>query len=404
MTLETVIEDAEPSNSPLRSAVVGVLVHNEESTIEKSLQAVLSERDGHESVRSVLVVASGCTDLTEEIVRRIATVDMRVRLIVEPERSGKAAAINLLLRECSDPIIVLVGGDVVFTPGSLIRLLEPLRDPAVGMTGARPIPTNARTGIVGNAVNLLWDIHHELSLTQPKLGEAVAFRRVFQTIDSETLVDEATIEDAILSLGLQLQYVPGAVVRNHGPETLREFIAQRTRIYSGHLALASRTGYRVSSMGIRAALLAAWSLLRRGRPPHYMLTTMALEAAARSSARFARATRRSQDNGIWHPLASSKRVVANGHVLRSHHESLQTLQLRPLDSDRTRHWNWAPTSQMKRLVRVDDRVTVERRHMIITIRSDEDGARALCTRLQQLLPRLVVQIPSASLGFGAKAR
>jgi poly-beta-1,6-N-acetyl-D-glucosamine synthase len=237
---------------PIQSTVIGVLVHNEDSTIETCLRAILAERDGSAMVGSVLVIASGCTDLTEGIVQRIAAEDSRVRLIVEPQRTGKAGAINLLLRETSDPIVVVVGGDVLFAPGSLVRLLEPFADPSVGMTGARPIPTNARVGVVGNAVNLLWDMHHELSLHKPKLGEAVAFRRVLQTIDPETLVDEATMEHTILTKGLQLRYVPSAIVRNHGPETLREFLAQRTRVYRGHLALASATGYRVSSMDASA--------------------------------------------------------------------------------------------------------------------------------------------------------
>src|SRR5206468_11983757 len=136
------------------------------------LRAILAGRHQGDSVRSVVVVASGCTDRTEEIVRTIANEDPRVRLIVEEERRGKAAAINLLLRETSEPIVVVIGGDVIVTRGALAELLAPFRDDSVGMTGARPIPTNPRSGIVGRAVNVLWDLHHELSLREPKLGEA----------------------------------------------------------------------------------------------------------------------------------------------------------------------------------------------------------------------------------------
>src|SRR5439155_26847849 len=137
---------------------------------------------------------------------------------------------------------------VVFTAGSLTRLVEPFKDPAVGMTGVRPIPTNPRAGVIGVAVNILWDLHHELSLHHPKLGEAVAFRRVLESVDRDTLVDEAMMEGVIIGLGLELRYVPDAVVRNRGPETFRDFMAQRIRIYDGHLGLAASTGYRVASM------------------------------------------------------------------------------------------------------------------------------------------------------------
>src|SRR5260370_21666454 len=182
----------QPGYHPLESRVVGVLVHTEEPTIETCLSAILAEQEGRTRVQSVLVIASGCTDRTEEIVRSAAAKDRRLRLVVESERSGKASALNILLRHSSEPFVVILGGDVVFTPGSLARLVEPLADPSVGMTGARPAPTNPRNGIVRHALNVLWDVHHELSLRKPKLGEAVAFRRVLHSLDHSQLAGGAT--------------------------------------------------------------------------------------------------------------------------------------------------------------------------------------------------------------------
>jgi hypothetical protein len=346
-------------------------------------------------VQSVLVVSSGCTDFTEEIVRRIANEDPRVTLLVEPQRTGKAGAINLLLRESTEPIVVVVGGDVIFASGSLCKLLEPFVDPSVGMTGARPVPTNARTGVVGNAVHLLWDMHHEISLSKPKLGEAVAFRRVLSTIDPTTLVDEATMEHTILSKGLQLRYVPGAVVRNRGPETLREFLAQRARIYRGHLALASATGYRVSSMSTASAIRAAWRLWRRGNPPHYMLATIALEATARAHAQLARLIARGHSDGIWHPIVTSKRVLAPGHVLRSHHDRIHRLHLQPLASGRATRSRGrrATLSTIRQLVRADDQIKFARGQITIILRGDADSARILSARLLSTMPGLVEVMP-----------
>ena len=370
------------ADHPLRSTVVGVLVHNEDPTVETCLRAILAERDGEVSVRSVLVVASGCTDRTVEIVRSVAEEDPRVRLIVEAERTGKAAAINLLLRESSDPIVVVIGGDVVFTPGSLTRLLEPFRDPGVGMTGVRPIPTNARSGLVGNAVNIVWDLHHELSLHRPKLGEAVAFRRVLQSIDRGTLVDEAVMEGVIVASGLQLRYIPGAVVRNHGPETVREFMAQRTRIYEGHLALAASTGYRVSSMDVGTTARVAWRLWRRGTSLRYLLAAAVLEAVARSRARLSHARGRRPHNGVWHPLATSKRVIANGHVLRSHHDRVETLDLGQVNSRHAR----SMLARVRQLLRAEDRIKIDRGRLIVKFRGDAAGAHAVRTRLASELP------------------
>jgi biofilm PGA synthesis N-glycosyltransferase PgaC len=386
----------QPRYHPLESTVVGVLVHNEEPTIETCLQAILAEKDGRTRVGSVLVIASGCTDKTEEIVRSVAATDRRLKLVVESERSGKASALNMLLRHSSEPFVVILGGDVVFTPGSLARLVEPLADPAVGMTGARPAPTNPRSGIVGHAVNILWDVHHELSLRRPKLGEAIAFRRVLRSIDETTLVDEASLEQVIDGLGLQLRYVPSAIVRNHGPETMGEFIAQRARIYRGHVSVATATGYRVSSMGLASPLAAGWRLWRRGgTPARYILTTMALEASARVAARLERFTRRGHENGMWHPILTSKRVVMHGHVLRAHHEAIQRLQLVPPEPDPQAHNLRALVPHLRKVVRLEDRIAVARPGLTVTIRGDALGALTLADRLLSEAPGFVSEVHMA---------
>jgi len=71
-------EEAVAPSHPLSFAVVGVLAHNEEHTIEVCLRSII----GEPLVRSVVVVASGCTDGTEDIVARMAEHDPRVRLVV----------------------------------------------------------------------------------------------------------------------------------------------------------------------------------------------------------------------------------------------------------------------------------------------------------------------------------
>lgn len=373
------------------TAVVGVLVHNEEPSVETCLRAILAEEDGHVKVRSVVVVSSGCTDGTEEIAARIATEDPRVRLIVEKKRSGKAAAINLLMRETSEDIVVVLGGDVVFTRRSLLNLLAPFNDPTVGMTGARPVPTNPRAGILNRTVNVLWDLHHQVSLEQPKMGEAVAFRRVVEAIDAGTLVDEATMEHVILSRGLRLLYVPLATVRNRGPQTFREYLRQRTRVFEGHLALASSSGYRVATMDLGCSIRAAWRLWRRGENTHYLVLAAGLEAIARTRARFSRFSRPHEHSGIWKPIQSSKQVVAKGHVLRAHHEGQHELRYRYGSAPGVlgRKTKRKVGSQIKRLIRVDDRVRMDSGYVTVTLRCDDLGAQAVSARLREALTDLV---------------
>ncbi len=116
------------------------------------------------------------------------------------------------------------------------------------MTGAHPIPVNSKKHFIGFAVNKLWSLHHLMALDSPKCGELVAFRNILTQIPEYTAVDEAVIESLIRETGFKIVYVPEAIVKNKGPETVKDFIKQRVRIAAGHKHLCSTKGYKVSTL------------------------------------------------------------------------------------------------------------------------------------------------------------
>src|SRR4029077_2321553 len=116
----------------------------------------------------VVVVASGCTDKTCEIVETYCRKDPRIILVAEAERGGKVNAINTFMTSSPESILAVSGADMVYTPRTIEALLAPFDDPDVGMVGSHPVPLNPPTTFVGFAVNLLWELHHEISLIVPK--------------------------------------------------------------------------------------------------------------------------------------------------------------------------------------------------------------------------------------------
>jgi len=232
-----------------------VTAHNEADTIGPLLEAIVGERLAPGDVlEQVLVVSSGSTDRTDAVVGELARGDPRVRLLREPHRRGKCAAINWALCEKgAGDVVLLFSADVLPAPGALRALIAPFADPAVGMTGGRPVPTNDRRTLFGYAAHLLWGVHHRIALRHPKLGEVVAFRDAVESIPEDLAVDEAALEALLTARGLRLVYVPAATIHNRGAENLRDFLSQRRRISAGHLALRRRTGYCVSTGGFLAA-------------------------------------------------------------------------------------------------------------------------------------------------------
>ncbi|MBU0732037.1 glycosyltransferase [Patescibacteria group bacterium] len=227
----------------MESASIGICAYNEENNIGKLLDN-LREQIGNE----IIVVASGCTDDTVEIVDSKKAKDDRIKLFVQEQREGKSSAANLFIKNSSNNLLVLLSADILPDNDAIEKLIQVFKDDKIGMAGARPIPVNTHKTFIGFCVNYMWQLHHLIALQDPKCGEMIAFRKVFEQIPAESAVDEASIEEKIRKKGLEIKYVPEAVVRNMGPKSISDFIKQRRRIALGHHWLKKNKGYEVSTL------------------------------------------------------------------------------------------------------------------------------------------------------------
>ena len=229
---------------------VGIMAYNEEANIGQLIKAILEEEFKTYKLLELIVVASGCTDRTEEIVREWERKNPLVKLITQEKREGKASAINLFLQYAQGEVIILISADTIPQKGALEKLLKPLWEEDIGMTGGRPVPVNEPNNFMGFCVCFLWLLHHRIAMKSPKMGEAIAFKNAFLKIPISSSVDEANIEPLIRGQGFKLRYVPDAVIHNKGPTDVSDFLRQRRRIFAGHLALKKEQGYIVSTMNI----------------------------------------------------------------------------------------------------------------------------------------------------------
>lgn len=245
---------------------VGITAHNEEANIAQILRAMLNQRLHTVEISEIIVVASGCTDRTIEIVQEFVAQEPQIRLYVQEKREGKTSAINVFLSHTQEDICVLESGDTIPHEDAIENMVRMFADPAVGMTGAHKVPVNTPEHIVGFLSHLRLKMEHHLCLEIPRLGELIAFRKVFDRIPPDVAMDEAFVEALVIRRGLQVRYAPDAVVFNMGPETVQDFIKQRRRNHAGHLHLKAKYGYEVSSMDaprlFQLALDEIWGALR----------------------------------------------------------------------------------------------------------------------------------------------
>ena len=295
---------------------VAVPAYNEERNIGLLIDSLRAQRSRRAEITEIVVIASGCTDNTAVVVReRQRRRGTKVRLIEEPVRGGKVAAINTYL-DHGDPhvqAICLCSADLLVAPDAIERMVHCLLlNPDVGMCGARPVPTNGHGSFPGEATRFLWHMHHRVAQEAPKLGEMVLFRaRVVHSLPRESAVDEASLEQIISSSGFRLAYVPEAMVHNHGPETLRDFVRQRRRIAAGHYWLRAVSGYSVSTMNVMRLVRLTLSELSPLSPKRtvYALGTIGIEALSRGLGYFDFRTDRRHT--VWKPCETTKAVMTD---------------------------------------------------------------------------------------------
>jgi cellulose synthase/poly-beta-1,6-N-acetylglucosamine synthase-like glycosyltransferase len=289
--------------------VAGITACNEERTIGPLLESLLAARPGGTPIERIVVVSSACRDRTDDIVRSFAVRDAHIVLIAEPERRGKAAAINTILaaRPPGTDVTLIASADILPFPGSTEAIVAVFADPHVGMAGGRPVPQNEGHSLLARMARLMWLLHDRMAMRSPKLGEFVAFRsELVSSIDPKSSVDESSLEAEVTSRGRRLIYVRDAPIANRGPTTYREWMLQRRHIAFGHLWLRRRTGYSVST-GAGVRVLPVWLAEVAPHPGQWIpgFALVVTEVLARILAR--RDLRQgSTDYAIWTIAESTK--------------------------------------------------------------------------------------------------
>lgn len=305
------VDRAPPPSLPAARLGVSVVscVYNEEQNLPQFLSAVLSATGTAWEVRELIVIASGCTDRSVEILRSAAERDPRVRVTVLPRRDGKASALRVGLAQTSSEVVILENADTVAAPGAFEALLTPFRRPQVSLVCAHPTPTDTAPGFAGRLGGALWGVHDRISRLSPKAGEAVAFRRVNPPLNDDVQDDDTFVGIYVGSRGGESVYAEDAIILNRVPATLGGLFQQRYRINRQILGLWRSTGLSSSTWDplllVRAVAQYSGANPRRWRE---LVALALLESIARIAA-VANALVDRRPLREWVPIESTKRAI-----------------------------------------------------------------------------------------------
>lgn len=232
----------------MTSITIGICAYNEEWNIAELLNNVLTLQRIPKDAE-IITVCSGCKDRTPQIVREFARKDSRVKLIEEPRRLGKAAAVNKILSKAQGEQIVLISADVIPRENCIMSLAASMEDPRVGIACGRPEPIRRGGALVKGLVETLWGFHNWQLERLNHAGvlmhasEVFSIRRgIVKQIPRGLVNDDAFLAVAAKNNGYRIKYVPESEVKVFGPQTISDYMKQRRRIIAGHYQVHSATG------------------------------------------------------------------------------------------------------------------------------------------------------------------
>ncbi len=269
---------------------VGICAYNEVGRVRGLLESLLGQAVPEPfALEEIVVVASGCTDGTERVVRSFAERDCRVQLLAEPERLGKASALNQILSVYRGEVLVLANADARLGPDALAHLLPVFLDPAGTRVACGAAALESPRGLPSLIDGVLWDLHNRILAVQSARNldnhccdELMAIRRGFVDSLPPDLINDGAYLGVLAALsGQTVRFCEGARVFVRPPRTLRGWLERRKRILRGHRQvrlLLHRSSNTLESLARKDPLLAARILAEEVRDHPWALPILLLLA------------------------------------------------------------------------------------------------------------------------------
>ncbi len=235
-----------------RTITGGIVAHNEERRLERSVRSLLNQRlPPPLGWERVWVVASGCTDRTVEVATTLAREDSRVGLVVERERRGKAAALGEIARRARGDGLVLLNADAIADPHAVLALLSAASfRPAPFAIMGRPTVSPSTAGSWSDSLRWMWELHHRyhLELLADGRGSHLCDELLLLSGPEFPVPPPGVINDGSY-LGVWLEqkgggcwYAPDAVVEVDIPRSFGDHVRQRRRIHVGNAQVTGLLG------------------------------------------------------------------------------------------------------------------------------------------------------------------
>lgn len=214
-----------------------VAAYNEEDLISEKVENTFNLDYPKEKVQFI-VITDGSTDKTAERAGKYPGL----LLLHEDVRSGKMAAIKRAIPFIEGEIIVFTDANTFLNKDAIKALVKHYQNEKVGaVAGEKRIlveesadASSAGEGFYWKYESLLKKWDYELYSNVGAAGELFSIRtRLYQPVESDTIIDDHMIAMRIAEKGFLIAYEPGAYAMETASENTTEELKRKIRIAAG---------------------------------------------------------------------------------------------------------------------------------------------------------------------------
>ncbi len=229
--------ESKPTSSPevdLPSISLVIPAWNEQDYVFEKVRNTHALRYPPELL-DVIWVTDGSDDNSPEMLSSLGQFVMH-----QPERKGKAAAINRAIPVVHSDIVVFTDANTILHPDTLRAIADAFVSTEVGcVSGCKRVTTHGYSSGEG----LYWKYEHHLKRWESRVhstmgapGELVAFRNdQLRPLDENAILDDFVMSMSVIKNGKRLAYVPNAIAQELPSANASADLERRARITAGGL-------------------------------------------------------------------------------------------------------------------------------------------------------------------------
>jgi cellulose synthase/poly-beta-1,6-N-acetylglucosamine synthase-like glycosyltransferase len=298
------------------TVTIGIPAHNEEKNIANLLDSLLVQDTTSFDLKEIVIASDGCTDKTNEIVKKYINKNPKIALIDDGKRLGQAGRLNEFYKLNKSEIFVTFDADSVLANNKVLaNLVSCFENERVGIASGLDVPFYPQTFFERIVTSWLkaWyytrkglnagnSIHNNHGVVSAVRKEAV---QNFE-IPSNVKANDDFLFLSIIKKEYEFCFAEEARVFYRAPNNLNDYLNQHGRMYTlknkifEHFGDWAKEFYKVPTKNKVEGLLKAFK-----EDGIYLVLSLALQISLRFISRFH--VEKYTSGGIsWTPAESTK--------------------------------------------------------------------------------------------------